>query len=388
MNTEDPEDRLLPQPFSLEQNGMPPLIFIGEQQFLDFASKEHDFWSELTRPVSPQGSNELAATARSKLVSKFTLLKRAEEQLSRGDFQQLQETTNTIQENLNSRELFLSESEVAQIAASLKDSDDVLTSLFFLAGVSGIRFGAFRGNSLSDEFVKGISLASAYNLRNMELDNSQQISQIEAENNSATLLQHTKLAKANQRYRSFRKHYLRLSRIGRKRLKDRMEQFDEELDKKERLFKETFAVTAPTSYWKRKVCRHNLLGGVLISCFVLTAVFAAYRAFTDAPGFNPQELEQLVPHLTKFAIPLLLVVWLLRVVLRVGLQQLALADDASERVVMIQTFRSLMESNDSLSETDRILILQAIFRPAALRSDDDVSPPNWTEILNQLRRKP
>ena len=58
-------------------------------------------------------------------------------------------------------------------------------------------------------------------------------------------------------------------------------------------------------------------------------------------------------------------VWALRLVVRMFLSHLHLLTDAGERVVMVQTYLSLMEGEHLTSKEDRQLILQALFRPAA-----------------------
>jgi hypothetical protein len=71
--------------------------------------------------------------------------------------------------------------------------------------------------------------------------------------------------------------------------------------------------------------------------------------------------------------------------LRVGLSNLAIADDASHRHTLTLTFRSLLEhEKNKVQEADRILMLQALFRPLpGGAADDEAAPPNWFDTLLQ-----
>jgi hypothetical protein len=94
------------------------------------------------------------------------------------------------------------------------------------------------------------------------------------------------------------------------------------------------------------------------------------------------ELETALSRFLVFLVPSFFAVWLLRTTLRIALSNLALADDARHRVTMIQTFRSLLEHEEKLEAADRILMLQALFRPSPGSSrDDESAPPNWFDVL-------
>jgi hypothetical protein len=81
------------------------------------------------------------------------------------------------------------------------------------------------------------------------------------------------------------------------------------------------------------------------------------------------------------AIPAVLIGWVLRLIHRVATTNLALMSEASERMAMVQTFLALIRDNVA-TEEDRILILQALFRPSSA-SGDEGAPPHWFDLLVQ-----
>ena len=186
----------------------------------------------------------------------------------------------------------------------------------------------------------------------------------------------------------------------------------------EKFYKEGLRAKAPVKYWQLKSWKHSTIGVLLIAAFILGSVGAANfgfqlgNEFSDAireaisgtsveaqqSGENAAEsalrtdvsvsLIQLA--FSKFLVllvPGFFAVWVLRIVLKVALNNLAIADDARHRVTMVETFLSLMEHTDKLDEADRILMLQSLFRPLPGSSDDDIGPPNWFDVMMQQIKK-
>ena len=177
---------------------------------------------------------------------------------------------------------------------------------------------------------------------------------------------------------------------------------------------------APVKYWKSKSFTHSMAGIAMIAVFLAGSIGAAVygfqlgiefsgavnrtevvAAFDAAQGetaesqasqpiqapATPSPLVELA--FSKFVIllvPGFFAVWVLRIVLKVGLSNLALADDARHRVTLVETFLAMMEHSDKLSEADRILMLQALFRPIPGSTDDDTGPPNWFDMMTQKIR--
>ena len=84
-------------------------------------------------------------------------------------------------------------------------------------------------------------------------------------------------------------------------------------------------------------------------------------------------------------VPALGYFWVLRLVSRIFVSNLASMSDAAERSIMISTFLALLaDKNEPVKTEERLLILQAIFRRGPGMPGDDAPPPNLLELLTRL----
>lgn len=154
-----------------------------------------------------------------------------------------------------------------------------------------------------------------------------------------------------------------------------------------RTFREELALRAPAGYWNTKRDGHLKWAWV-------TGVmsFIGIGAAAAGLGFQVHDLlvktpSGSVPETWRLAVLALIgvfTVWALRLLVRMFLSHLHLLTDAGERVVMVQTYLSLLEGDHLTSKEDRQLILQALFRPAAdgIVKDEGV-PFSLAEVLTR-----
>ena len=142
----------------------------------------------------------------------------------------------------------------------------------------------------------------------------------------------------------------------------------QEMEALRKKFKEELSLRAPAEYWESKRLNHRL--------WSIRSGIASFAGICIAAGFIGYQIHQLLNKTGAGSIPeawrvgmLALIgvftVWALRLVVRMFLSHLHLLADASERVVMVKTYLSLMEGEQLQSKEDRQLILQALFRPAS-----------------------
>lgn len=157
----------------------------------------------------------------------------------------------------------------------------------------------------------------------------------------------------------------------------------------EDLLKRRLYFEAPVNYWDEKRRNHlaaswgfgllfifSIIGLILICGTLLVSNWSEIVAFVEAHGSTMTS-----PTLALIFIPLVFVAWVLRLLHRVFTTNLSLLSDASERVAMVKTFLALINEH-AANETDRILILQALFRPSAAAGDEG-APPHWFDLLMQ-----
>jgi hypothetical protein len=130
-----------------------------------------------------------------------------------------------------------------------------------------------------------------------------------------------------------------------------------------------------------------LVGWVSISYLLgISETIGSHLADTNAT-------EGIVGHLKylpilHFAVISTFVIWGLRLLVKVFLSKLHIADNAAEREMFIKSYLALLNEHEEgvKDDNDRQLILQAIFRPSSdgLINDDG---PKITDILNAVNRR-
>jgi hypothetical protein len=164
-------------------------------------------------------------------------------------------------------------------------------------------------------------------------------------------------------------------------------------------FREDMKLRAPVEYWEAKRIRHTKLAqnfafasSALVVGAVLAVVVGALPAFeyitsreATAPTTAGSVYLAHLKVLVVMGVPIFSGFWILRVLSRLFHMNVGAMADADERTTMVRTYLALFDEK-KLSEQDRILILQALFRPTT-QTPDDSPPPNWFDLLMQ-RIKP
>lgn len=133
-------------------------------------------------------------------------------------------------------------------------------------------------------------------------------------------------------------------------------------------FREELALRAPAEYWIKKRDGHFTWAWVTGVVSFVGIGGAAFGLGWQIHALLNKTPVNTVPETWRLAVLALVgvfTVWALRLVVRMFLSHLHLLTDAGERVVMVQTYLSLLEGDHLTSKEDRQLILQALFRPAS-----------------------
>lgn len=165
------------------------------------------------------------------------------------------------------------------------------------------------------------------------------------------------------------------------------EAHEETLEALRKTFREELALRAPAEYWSKKLKGHRLwavISGALSFIGIGGAAaglgWQIHQLLNNTPVGNAPETWRLA----VLALVGVFTVWALRLIVRMFLSHLHLLTDAGERVVMVQTYLSLLEGDHLASKDDRQLILQALFRPASdgIVKDEGV-PFSLAEVLTR-----
>ncbi len=150
---------------------------------------------------------------------------------------------------------------------------------------------------------------------------------------------------------------------------------------------------APIAYWSDKQVLHYWLAGAAFVSFVIVIASSALIVFFNFGSISThlKEIQQShgegVFNLTGLAIismPSVAFFWILKHISRVFVENLAQANDAGQRSVMMKTYLALVaEPTAKVSEPERLLVLNALFRPSAVSGSDDAPPSNLMDLLTK-----
>jgi hypothetical protein len=152
---------------------------------------------------------------------------------------------------------------------------------------------------------------------------------------------------------------------------------------------EEVKVRAASQLWNDRATSHRWS---MIVCFILFATIVTATITTLVVWFR--EVISILPRdnnnhieyagLALVVIPAIGIGWLLRIFARFVQSNNVLADDARQRQAMIRTYLSLVGEKDSgVTDKDRLIMLNAIFRPLPGGQSEEVAPPTVLDLLKK-----
>jgi hypothetical protein len=157
---------------------------------------------------------------------------------------------------------------------------------------------------------------------------------------------------------------------------------------------ETNALQTATSVWQHKQTRHRATFGFGLAALALTIAALVALFLLKAPELLAQlprkSPDNDIPYgvVALCFVPIIAIGWILRIGARWITNSLTLGEDAEQRRAMLDTYFSLVgDPNAKMEETDRILILNAIFRPLPGYQTEDVAPPTLLDLAKDAVSK-
>jgi len=154
-----------------------------------------------------------------------------------------------------------------------------------------------------------------------------------------------------------------------------------EMDNLRDTYHNRLALEGPLEYWGKQQKKHGLFATLFFVSFVLLLISGGLAIIwlsveiLQAHGANGDALtglgkfliseQMMLERITTVGLLFTLFAWLLRVISRLMMSNSHRAADAGERKTMIQTFLALLEKGDAIDESDRHLVLKAVFRPGS-----------------------
>lgn len=159
-----------------------------------------------------------------------------------------------------------------------------------------------------------------------------------------------------------------------------------------RVYDEQLSLQAPTNYWTTRAGRYKHQAiGFAIAFGLALAVMIGIFAWLGIPELRTSHGGSSWVAILPVIIPTFAGVWVLRIFGRQLSESLMIMKDAEERQTLVKTFLALMRDETTgkavVTEADRVLILQALFRQSRVTATDDSPPLNSGEaILKSMGR--
>lgn len=158
----------------------------------------------------------------------------------------------------------------------------------------------------------------------------------------------------------------------------------------EEVFEEHMRFHAPATYWRDRADSTSKTAKRALAGFLIGAFAIVVGSVTFGPGL----LERLAAvegtgsfaPLALVSVPALMAFWCLRHVARLFVANVQRSDDARMRETMATTFLALTREQGAIDREERLLVLEALFRPPSTAGTDDGHYGGVLEILT--RRNP
>lgn len=174
-------------------------------------------------------------------------------------------------------------------------------------------------------------------------------------------------------------------------IQEAREQASKELDAFKVRYEEKARLHLPTEYWAKKGTRH--FGSAIAAFLVFVGVIAGvgylvlehfgqiWSHLKDLQSNSAGSIVS-VTGLAFVTMPAIAFFWILKHISRVFVENLAQSNDAAQRRVMMQTYLALVgDPTAKVSDQERLLVLNALFRPSATHGSDDAPPASLIDLI-------
>lgn len=159
-------------------------------------------------------------------------------------------------------------------------------------------------------------------------------------------------------------------------------------------FREDMLLKAPAEYWQHKYEGHRDWAIWCLLLMIATVAGILYGSYALAPWIIDQVSKirdgnstGWVGEIALVTVPAIAAFWLLKAVSRLFVQQTQRMGDALERNTMVKTYLALLtEAAHKAEPSERLVILQALFRPGPDDPPDTEGSAGMLEALSKMTR--
>ncbi|MCX5769248.1 MAG: DUF6161 domain-containing protein [Candidatus Hydrogenedentes bacterium] len=156
-------------------------------------------------------------------------------------------------------------------------------------------------------------------------------------------------------------------------------------------FEEKIALKTAVKYWEDREIKHSWRGLISLGSFLLACLAPIVLTICLWHKWILPNSAISMSQLYVLCLPIVLSVTVLLIVIRgsykMVMSNFHLANDASEKATMVQTYLALLEEKGAISKEDRSFLLQAIFRNAVTGLVGSEEPPTGIAGLIDFLKK-
>jgi hypothetical protein len=176
---------------------------------------------------------------------------------------------------------------------------------------------------------------------------------------------------------------------AKRRFNEEAERHEKKMNESENFYEKKLAVKNAVVYWTEKADEHKtnswifgiISGALMIGMLITIICFGKYFVGLDLTKGTGAKLLTKTGALQLwvygfFIISVTMVIWIIRLLVKVFLSNLHQLSDANERATMIQTYLAFEREEKTLTEKDKELVLPSIFRTSSHGIIKEDSAPN------------
>lgn len=156
-------------------------------------------------------------------------------------------------------------------------------------------------------------------------------------------------------------------------------------------FESEIKLRSAVAYWTEKKNKHNEESRKIMQLLnkkgpfiVIAAIFLIFIVFLVSNKFGDSLIDKNFKYVVS-AFTITMVIWVFRLAIKMWLSNIHLANDAEERVVLVQTYLALQKDNVMPSDDDKRVVVNSLFRQASDGVVRDDGMPN--PIVEFITRK-
>ncbi|WP_157839472.1 DUF6161 domain-containing protein [Bradyrhizobium diazoefficiens] len=152
---------------------------------------------------------------------------------------------------------------------------------------------------------------------------------------------------------------------------------------------EEVRLRSASELWQDRAWWHRAIAiTALVAFFAIVAFLVIFGAMhmDKIVAALPRDKDQHIEYVSiaLLAIPALAVGWCLKILARLVHTNSVLGDDSRQRQAMTRTYLALVaDSSSQVTTEDRLVMLNAIFRPLPGSQSDEVAPPTILDLVNK-----